>query len=546
MATLPSLGVLWASPTILIPTVFIALFLASRLFFPGKSGGRHVLPPGPARLPFIGNLLDMPPPGVPEFQHWLKHKERYGSVSSVTVMGQTIVILHSKEAARFILDKYSKSTASRPHMEFGHNMCGYDNLLPVQKSEDGSYRRRRQLVHQQLGTPAASERYKDVHEQHAGELLQQVLDSPERLMDHLKCCTAASVLDATYGYTLESSTEVDPLVTLIQRLIDNATEAFVPMAWLVDAVPALKYLPSWLPGTGFIKTAKAWKQTGEEVANKPYALVQEQMRNGTHRPSYVSGILDMLARGDNANDDGGDNGGSGSIAEEPSRDRIDEEDIKWTAASMYGAGVETSTSTLEGFILAMVMFPEVQLKAQREIDSVVGPDRLPTFQDQLNLPYTAHVVMEALRWFPVVPMGIVHTSQKDIIYDKYLIPKGSYLLPAVWWFCHDPEVYADPEAFDPDRYREPRNEPDPRTIVFGFGRRVCPGRYFADSSLFIAVARLLAAFTITDDVDEQGRATTAELKHRPSMTSRPVNFPFKIVPRSARHATLVRNSQATG
>lgn len=316
------------------------------------------------------------------------------------------------------------------------------------------------------------------------------------------------------------------------------------MAWLVDAVPALKHLPGWLPGTGFIQTAKERRQTAEDVANKPYALVQEQMRNGTHRPSYVSGILDMLSRGHdtNANGNNDKDDDSEGVTEKSPRDGIDEDDIKWTAASMYGAGVETSTSTLEGLILAMVMFPEVQLKAQREIDSVVGPDRLPTFQDQPNLPYTAHVVTEALRWFPVVPMGIVHTSQKDITYDKYLIPKGSHLLPCVWWYCHDPDVYADADAFDPDRYREPRSEPDPRAVVFGFGRRVCPGRYFADSSLFVAVARLLAAFTIANDVDEQGRATTAELKHRPSMTSRPVDFPFKIAPRSVRHAALIRNS----
>ncbi|OAQ97666.1 hypothetical protein LLEC1_06257, partial [Akanthomyces lecanii] len=225
---------------------------------------------------------------------------------------------------------------------------------------------------------------------------------------------------------------------------------------------------------------------------------------------------------------------------------IDEEDIKWTAASMYGAGVETSTSTLEGFVLAMVMFPEVQRTAQREIDRVVGPGRLPSFQDQPSLPYTARVVTEALRWFPVVPMGIAHTAQRDIVYDdRCLIPAGSYLLPAVWWFCHDPDVYADPEAFDPDRYREPRSEPDPRGVVFGFGRRVCPGRYFADASLFISVARLLAAFTIANDVDEQGRETTAELRHRPSMTSRPVKFPFKIVPRSAKHEALIRGENAS-
>lgn len=188
MDTMSSLTVSHTNPLLLLlllPIVFVALFYARRLLFRDAHDG-HVLPPGPTGLPFIGNILDMPPPGVPEFQHWLAHKDRYGPVSSVTVMGQPIVILHSEAAARFILDKNSKSTASRPHMEFGHGMCGYGNILPVQKSEDGSYRRRRQLVHQQLGTPTASERYKDAHQVHAAELLRRVLESPEQLMDHLK------------------------------------------------------------------------------------------------------------------------------------------------------------------------------------------------------------------------------------------------------------------------------------------------------------------------------------------------------------------------
>lgn len=305
------------------------------------------------------------------------------------------------------------------------------------------------------------------------------------------------------------------------------------MKWLVDVIPALQYLPGWLPGTGFLKTAEEWKQNAEDAADMPYTFVQEQMRSGAHRPSYVSHILE---RQDHDADDDSD-----SDADKPSRQAADKDDIRWTAASMYGAGFETTRSTLEAFVRAMLMFPEVQRKAQQEIDSVVGTDRLPSFRDQPNLPYTAHIVTETLRWFPVLPMGVVHTSQEDVAYDKYLIPKGSYLVPAVWWFCHDPAVHADPDTFDPERYLAPRNEPDPRAVMFGYGRRICVGRYFAESSMFITVARLLATFTITSGTDGQGQAKTLEFESRPSLTIRPAKFACKLVPRSAKHVALINS-----
>ncbi|MBE3044778.1 cytochrome P450 [Candidatus Bathyarchaeota archaeon] len=74
-------------------------------------------------------------------------------------------------------------------------------------------------------------------------------------------------------------------------------------------------------------------------------------------------------------------------------------------------------------------------------------------------------------------------------YEGMLIPKGAYIIPNVWWFLHDPEAYPRPEVFDPERFMAPRNEPDP-SVSFGFGRRVCPGRYLADSNLFINIARV--------------------------------------------------------
>lgn len=64
-----------------------------------------------------------------------------------------------------------------------------------------------------------------------------------------------------------------------------------------------------------------------------------------------------------------------------------------------------TTSALGVFMLAMILYPEVQAKAQEEIDRVVGHDRLPDFCDRDDLPYVEAILMETLRWYPVVPLG---------------------------------------------------------------------------------------------------------------------------------------------
>jgi cytochrome P450 len=64
-----------------------------------------------------------------------------------------------------------------------------------------------------------------------------------------------------------------------------------------------------------------------------------------------------------------------------------------------------TTSTLMVFILSMVLYPDVQKRAQAEIDSVIGTDRLPTFEDRASLPYVDAILRETLRWQPILPLG---------------------------------------------------------------------------------------------------------------------------------------------
>ena len=89
-------------------------------------------------------------------------------------------------------------------------------------------------------------------------------------------------------------------------------------------------------------------------------------------------------------------------------------------------------STLQAFFLAMSLYSDVQKKAQAQLDTVVGPHRLPSHEDLEALPYISAIVKEALRWHVVLPFSISRVTTEDMEYDGYFIPKGTILLGNSW------------------------------------------------------------------------------------------------------------------
>jgi cytochrome P450 len=194
---------------------------------------------------------------------------------------------------------------------------------------------------------------------------------------------------------------------------------------------------------------------------------------------------------------------------------------------------------MEAFFLAMSMFPDVQKKAQEEIDRVVGTSKLPGYADRDSLPYINAVVLEAQRWHPILPMGFPHVAEQEDEIEGYRIPKGAMLLPAVWWFTRDPAVYHDAEDFKPERYMPPYNEPSPNEFSFGFGRRICPGRYLADASLYLTFVQTLAAFKIEKALDNAGREIEPSHGYLPGVISGLMPFKVRVTPRSSAQEKLV-------
>lgn len=329
---------------------------------------------------------------------------------------------------------------------------------------------------------------------------------------------AATILKMTYDYTIEPHKE-DPLVNVVDKALEQFSEAAVPGKWIVDVMPWLEILPEWLPAVEFKKTARLWKKTTTAMVEEPYKYVKRRMDLRSNEASYVSKMLEQYDSN-------------------PSLEEVHA--IKWTAATLYGAGADTSVSTMTSFFLAMSVYPEVQKKAQEEINRVVGSSRLPSFSERENLPYVDAIVKEILRWLPVAPLGIPHAADEEGIFEGYRIPKGAVLLPNVWWFTHDPATYHEPMQFKPERYLEPFNEPSPDDVIWGYGRRICAGRVFAEASIYLTCVQTLAVFDVRKAVDKMGKEIDPKIELQGGAIGHPAPFQCRIDPRSEEHEALIK------
>lgn len=156
--------------------------------------------------------------------------------------------------------------------------------------------------------------------------------------------------------------------------------------------------------------------------------------------------------------------------------------------------------SLVNFILAMTMFPEVQRKAQKEIDRVTDTERSPGFLDRGNLPYVESVDKDITHRSPVAPLGMSHLADVDLVYNDHLIPKGAALVPAVWWFCTIPRCTSIQALSTPpgvwSLIRSPTYECGIWLQAQNMYRPLFLGFYY-----FMTVAYTLAAFNIGKAVD---------------------------------------------
>ncbi|KAG8788910.1 hypothetical protein FRC12_014072 [Ceratobasidium sp. 428] len=458
--------------------VFVSLLL--RKLYKKYATKQLPLPPGPPSYPLIGQLLSMPLSS--EHTTFDKQSRDIGSdIISLSMLGNTIVVLNSAQAATDLLEKRSSIYSDRtiPPMILDSNLMDWGKYVAILPYGE-RWKEHRRMMHTWL-QKNATRSFQHSQEQQTRMLLVRILTSCENLQDELYRTIAATLLRSVYGYNLETLN--DPFVVGAKTAIDNLARAAMSTNFVVNAFPALSYVPSWFPWSNWKQTARGFREQKNSIMNDTFQWTKEQIAHGSSEPSIVRALLENPPKTDLS--------------------RSDLEDyIKHIAIALFGAGSDTTVASLEVFVIAMVRYPEVQAKAQDEIDRVVGTKRLPTFEDQSQLPYIDQIIKEVMRWQPVTPLAVPHTSTQDDVYRDYSIPKGAIVIGNVWAMSRNEQVYPNPEVFNPDRFSDPTV---PCVPAFGFGRRLCPGMHYAEASIFIAVVSLLASYKITPAKDQDGK-----------------------------------------
>ncbi|TFK85638.1 cytochrome P450 [Polyporus arcularius HHB13444] len=496
--------------------VLCVSFLALLLVWRRRPKGLP-LPPGPPRRFLISNISDLPR----KFSHLGYNAlcKRYGDIVYLDAFGMPLVLLGTQQAAVDLLGRRSAKYSDRRFSVMA-DLTGFSWFFAV--NPYGPKWRKARRAFSETMNPNIVARYRPIGERAVRRYLLRLLEDPENYRSNALYMYNGTIIAVAYGLDVHAKSDNDKYVKIAEKTMKSFHEAFGLGGNYVHRFPILKHLPSWFPLAGFKRRLPEWSADARRLRDEPWEAAMKALNEGKAASSMASVLT-----------------GDANTEEKVSI-------AKSACASAYAAGADTMFATFNMFVAAMVLFPETQRLGQAELDSVVGRDRLPTIRDKAQLPYLSALLLEVFRWQPVVPTGVSHLAMEEDEYRGYHIPRGAVLLPNSWAYSRDPLVYPDPEEFKPERYL--RNgklyvgEQDPGTFVFGYGRRVCPGRYFAEEMLFTTVASVLQCFDISGPRDKEGLPVKFELKFMDVSPMLPEEFECHIRPRSTAAESLVRTA----
>ncbi|KAH9886935.1 cytochrome P450 [Cubamyces lactineus] len=505
--------------------VFVLLrFVFSRRARGAKHASSARLPPGPKPIPVLGNVHQLPMDYQEKtFAQWAK---LYGDVVYAKLFRRPVLVLNSLRAAQDLLEKKSGKYSDRPRLILLSELMGWDNVITHMRYGD-RFRKHRRWMHEGFQSKDALLGYRHVQRRETYTLLSGLLETPTNFLNHIQRWAVGSIMEITYGHRIHSMD--DEYVKLARNATVETVLAGSPGSMLVDFFPVLKNIPTWMPGAGFKRNAFKVRGLVRALMDAPYNMVKNAMASGNARPCFTTSLLEELyAR-------------NGMTLEE-------EDDIKGAAGVIYAGSSPSTVTVLTTFFLAMVLHPEAFKRAQEELDTVIGRTRLPDFDDRDSLPYLECVLREIYRWQCPVPLAIPHNLTEDDEYRGYHIQANTMVIPNIWNMTQDPILYPEPQKFRPERWLEMSPQAaefaNPRKVVFGFGRRVCPGRDFADNSVWLAMANVISLFDISKTVDCYGHEVTPAPEFHSGFVSHPKPFACCIRPRSEKTSDVIAQAHA--
>ncbi|KAI4256950.1 MAG: hypothetical protein L6R42_005934, partial [Xanthoria sp. 1 TBL-2021] len=357
-------------------------------------------------------------------------------------------------------------------------------------------------LYQSLLSPQRATQLRNYQEFESRSLLLDLHSHPESFYEDIDRYSLSVIFSAVYGIRLK--TPDHPITVELFDIWLLMLQHLQPGSLLIDHISILQRLPSRLqPGYGY---AMKLRKREMRLHFAFFNALKDAIRKGTAPDCFGKHLHEVQEQ-----------------------DGIDDSAAVDILAMIIAGGGHTTSSILQSFFKIIALHPEVAEKAHLELDQVVGPNRLPTWEDKSLLPYTTSLIKELHRCCGIGGLGVPHATTKDDFYRGRLIPKGAAVIPNLTALHQDEELYPNPDVFEPERFKGHDLDSASSAIQpdyihrdhfnYGFGRRLCPGIHLAEQSLYIVISRILWAFDIRKkagcSLDMSAKSGGLIMKHKP-------------------------------
>ncbi|XP_048375827.2 cytochrome P450 2K6-like [Stegostoma tigrinum] len=446
----------------------LALFLLLVVSFIRRRVPRN-FPPGPTPLPLIGNLhqLDL------RRLDWslMGLAEKHGSVFSVEIGPLKAVVLTGYDAVKDALVNHADLFSGRPHLPIYDDFSFRSGVI---FSDGKLWQDNRKFVISALrgfgmGKKSIEDRITeeasflvDVFESHKGQ--------PFETAQIMYLAVSNIICSIIFGDRFEYNNEV--FIHLTSMINENTRLIGTAPLHLYNSYPSLGFL---IPGRKKIIENQVKMH---KIFDGVFKAAKETLSENSIQT--FSEALIMRHQQELGSEDV----------------EVNKKDILVTINDLFGAGTETTSTTICWGLVLMINYPEIQKKVQDEIDQVIGAGRFPRTEDQRHMPYTVAVIHEIQRFANIVPLNLPHSTTEDVHFRKYFLPKGTYIIPLLTSVLYDKTQWEKPHEFNPAHFLDADGNFVKRDafLPFSAGRRVCAGEALAKVELFLFFTTLLQKF----------------------------------------------------
>ncbi|KAG4193204.1 hypothetical protein ERO13_A07G205800v2 [Gossypium hirsutum] len=463
---------LFPSLLILLPSLFFLLVIVKIVKKIKAIDSNKKLPPGPWRLPFIGNLHQL----VGSLPHRILTDlaNQHGPLIHLQLGEISTIVVSSPEIAKEVLVTHGTIFVDRPYM-IAANVITYGYRDIVMAPYGNYWRQLRKICTVELLTAKRVQSFESIRQEEVSGLVKYISSnqgSPINLTKKIFSLTYDITSRAAFGNTCKDR---DSFIIVIDEII-KLSSGF----GLADLYPSFGLLELI---SGVRQKAEALREKSDEIlqgiVNEHRAsLKRGRIGEGEAKEDLVTVLLKAQQHGD-------------------LEFSLTDTEIKAIIWDIFGGGGETSSTTVDWAMAEMLRNPKVLKKAQNEVRQVCHGKRDVDEASLNELKYLALVIKETMRLHPPFPLLLPRESRENCEINGYQVPTKTKVIINAWAMGRDPKYWSEVETFYPERFLNSSCDfkgTNLEYIPFGAGRRMCPGISFALPNIELPLAKLLYHF----------------------------------------------------